>query len=239
MKLAVINPVVNLPQNVSDAMKPYLASLTRTDTEIEYVTLKHGFPSVESDMQGMFNGTEIVREALAAAQRGADGIFVNCFDDPGVQALREMIEVPVFGGYVPSVLTALSLGGRIGIITTDYDGIANEERKARTEGFDGKIAAIIPADMMVGEVFGGDGVDERLADVCSRMHDEYRINTVILGCTGMQRAVAKLRKRLADAHYPVTVVEPLAAGVTHLERMVTLGMTNSLHIGITLEGLVD
>lgn len=239
MNLAVINPVANLPQNVSDAMKPYLASLTRPDTEIEYVTLKRGFPSVESDMQGMFNGAEIVREALAAVQRGADGIFVNCFDDPGVQALREMIEVPVFGGYVPSVLTALALGGRIGIITTDYDGIANEERKARTEGFDGKIATIIPADMMVGEVFGGDGVDERLAEVCTQMHDEHRINTVILGCTGMQQAVAKLRERLAAAHCPVTVVEPLAAGVTHLERVVTLGLTNSLHIGLTLEGFME
>ena len=239
MKLAVINPVANLPQNVSDAMKPYLASLTRPDTEIEYVTLKRGFPSVESDMHGMFNGAEIVREALDAVQRGADGIFVNCFDDPGVQALREMIEVPVFGGYVPSVLTALSLGGRIGIITTDYDGIANEERKARTEGFDGKIATVIPADMMVGEVFGGDGVDERLAEVCRQMHDEHRVNTVILGCTGMQQAVAKLRERLTAAHCPVTVVEPLAAGVTHLERVVTLGMTNSLHIGLTLEGFME
>ena len=107
----------------------------------------------------MFNGTEVVREGLRAAERGAEGIFVNCFDDPGVQALREMVDIPVYGGYVPSILTALSLGGRVGIITTDHDGIANEERKARTEGFDGKIFSVVPADMMVGEVFGGDGVE--------------------------------------------------------------------------------
>ena len=93
--------------------------------------------------------------------------------------------------------------------------------------------------MMVGEVFGGDGVDERLADVCMQMRSEDRIDTVVLGCTGMQQAVAKLRERLAAAPCPVTVVEPLAAGVTHLERIVTLGMTNSLHIGLTLEGLME
>lgn len=238
MKLTVINSVVNLPSNVFYAMRPYLASLVRPDTEIEYVGIQSGFPSIESDMHGMFNGTEVVREGLRAAERGAEGIFVNCFDDPGVQALREMVDIPVYGGYVPSILTALSLGGRVGIITTDHDGIANEERKARTEGFDGKISSVVPADMMVGEVFGGDGVDERLADVCMRMHDEDRIDCVVLGCTGMQQAVARLRERLSSALCPVTVVEPLGAGVTYLERSVALGLTNSLHIGLTLEGLV-
>lgn len=146
-------------------------------------------------------------------------------------------------GFVNGVLRSVarnldSLGGRVGIITTDHDGIANEERKARTEGFDGKIFSVVPADMMVGEVFGGDGVDERLADVCMRMNDEDRIDCVVLGCTGMQQAVARLRERLSSALCPVAVVEPLAAGVTHLERSVALGLTNSLHIGLTLEGLV-
>lgn len=239
MKLTVINPVANLPRDVLDAMGPYLASLTRPDTQIETIGLTRGFPSIESDMQGMFNGVEVARAALAAVERGAQGVFVNCFDDPGVQALREMVDVPVFGGYVPSVLTAAGIGGRVGIITTDEAGVANEARKAATAGFSDVVRAVVSVDMMVGDIFGGEGVEKHLFDACIQLRESHRIDTVVLGCTGMQRAVFGLRRMLAEAGCPIEVVEPLGAGVTWLERIVALGHTNSLHTGLTLDGFVE
>ena len=47
-----------------------------------------------------------------------------------VYALREMGLIPAVGPYEAAVTTALSLGERIGIITTDEAGILNEEKKA-------------------------------------------------------------------------------------------------------------
>lgn len=97
----------------------------------------------------MLNGAEILKLAREAEKRGADGIFVDCFDDPAVFPCRECLDIPVFGGYVPAVLTAMGLAERVGIITTDEAGILSEERKARLHGFHSRIAAIRCVDMGV------------------------------------------------------------------------------------------
>ena len=45
-----------------------------------------------------FNGCQVVEEVLQAGE-SFDGIYVNCFDDPGVYACRELGRLPVIGPY--------------------------------------------------------------------------------------------------------------------------------------------
>ncbi|MFC8099886.1 aspartate/glutamate racemase family protein [Streptomyces sp. NPDC057363] len=49
---------------------------------------------------------------------GAEAVFVSCFGgDPGVRAAREIVDIPVVGGFGPAVLPSLALGERTGVIT--------------------------------------------------------------------------------------------------------------------------
>ncbi|MEU3731803.1 aspartate/glutamate racemase family protein [Streptomyces sp. NPDC033538] len=53
-----------------------------------------------------------------AAGDGAEAVFVSCFGgDPGVRAAREIVGIPVVGGFEPAVLPCLALGERTGVIT--------------------------------------------------------------------------------------------------------------------------
>ena len=237
IKICVITPVRDPDSAYIQNLKPYFSSLLGGGVELEYANPELGFPYVESELHGLFNGAITVPLAVKAAAFGADGIFINCFDDPAVCACREVLDIPVFGAYEASVLTALSISDKVGIITTDPAGILTEERKLRQLGLSGRIAAIKAADMDVAHVVGNDKLAQKLAEECISLWNDDHIGCVILGCTGMQHAVSALRHELNRLDCPIAVIEPAAAGISWLERCIRLGLTNSLHLGLSMENL--
>src|SRR5215471_20167550 len=56
-------------------------------------------------------------DALAEHVTGFDAVYLACFGDPGLAALKEVSPVPVVGMAEASVRTACGLGGRFAIVT--------------------------------------------------------------------------------------------------------------------------
>jgi allantoin racemase len=228
MKLAVLTPVHITTGCIETETAAYAGQFLRSDTALEFISLSKGHPCIESETHALIKGPETLALAMEAEKKGADGVFVNCFDDPSVFACRECMSIPVFGGYIPTVLTALGLAERIGIITTDIPGILSEERKARLLGVSGRIS-IRSADMSVLALMAEKKkLVAALKEICIEMYEKDRIGAACLGCTGMAYAVDDLREALNKSGCPITIVEPVAAALTWLERTVILGNTNSL-----------
>jgi len=237
MRLLIISPVTQTDLE-RDEEERYIQSLMGDQVEVELKNIHFGFPSVESDLSHTVNAAELIVELLRRDLSGVDGVFINCFDDPGVTACREALEIPVFGGYVPSMLTAMSLGERIGVITTDPSCIANEERKARAYGFDRRLVEVGCASINVVDLLN----DPRklmltLADECERLHKDARVDVICLGCTVMSRVWKALQAELKHRGCSVYVVEPMITGLYWLKNSVELGYSNSFHLGHTLEAI--
>lgn len=227
MKLTVIVPVSGSTADIGVGSEPFLRPLLHSDTELEFVSLEQGFPSVECELHTVFNAPGIIREAKAAWERGSDGVFVTCFDDPGVSACRELLPIPVLGGYQAATNMARLIADRCAVITTDMVGILNEERKARAWGF--QPAAIRSVDMGVLDLRADhSGLLERLEKECLDLWRTEHTGAIILGCTGMFTVVQRLQVRLREMDCPVTVVEPFTVGVTQLENMARLGYSNHM-----------
>lgn len=237
MKIKLITAVTGISDEKKELQKAYLKKYISSTTHIDYDNVGHGFPSIESETHGIFNATEIISKAVEAEQEGYNGIFVNCFDDPGVFAIRELVKIPVYGGYLPSLMTALSLGERIGIITTDRNGILSEERKAAHVGLKDKIVAIEPVELGVLELGNKDTLIKNLMEICTRYEREYRIQVASFGCTGMYYIVDELRARLIAQGCNIIVIEPLATGVKFLETIIQLGFTNSLNYNLNMNNI--
>lgn len=230
MKLTVIHAVVS-NGNENDEYLPYLQKVLSPGTEIAFERVKYGFPSVECSLHGIVNGSEIVRFVRKAEEDGSNGVFVNCFDDPGVYAARELVHIPVYGAYQPAVLTAMSLSDRVGIVTTDRAGIISEERKARLNGFDRRIASIRAVNIGVLSLEKNMAkLVDRLTATCEDMYEKDLIGALTLGCTGMHGAVGLLRAKLQAVGCPVKVIEPLQNGVAYLEHIVRMGYSNALGV---------
>lgn len=230
MLLTVIHAVVKSKQD-SAVYSDYLTPSLSVGTQLTFERIERGFPSIESDLHGIVNAVEIIRLARRVEQDGAQGIFVNCFDDPGVYAARELLRIPIYGAYQPAMLTAMGLADRVGVITTDRPGILSEYRKASLNGYEKRLASVQAVDMDVLSLMQNpDLLEDKIAQSCIEMYEEKQVGAVVLGCTGMHQSIQGVRNKLREVACPVTVIEPLKNGVMYLEHTVRLGYSNALGV---------
>ena len=214
--LIVINP--NSSQSVTDGIAEAVRPLEAFGRPIRCLTLNQGPPAIESQRQADQAVAPML--ALAAAQEAeAAGFVIACFGDPGLQALRAQSARPVVGIQKAAVLTAMSLGQRLGVISILPASIPRHSRA---------FAALGVADRIVGDRALGLGVLE-LADPLKsldamiqtglRLRDEDGADVLITGCAGM----AHLRAPLEDAT-GLPVVEPCQAAVSLALGQITLSL---------------
>lgn len=237
MRIKIITAVTNKSFERQKLIINYLNQYINRKTEIEFETIEYGFPSVENEFTAAFNIPEIIKVGLRAEKDGCDGIFINCFDDPGVFALREIVNIPVLGGYIPAITTAMSIGERIGIITTDRNGILSEERKSKHHGFRDHIMIIEEVGLGVLELKNEDVLLERLYGICKNFNDNYRIQAVSFGCTAMFYIIEKIRRRLENEGNGIQIIEPLVTGIKTLESIIDMKLTNTLGYNLSFENL--
>ena len=238
MKIKVLVPVTGDFGKEFIEMTKYLKPYLMPDTQLVFENLHYGFSSVETETGGMFNGAQVVMKVLSDNTQECQGVLVDCFDDPGVYACREMGKVPVVGPYQASVTAALMLAERIGIITTDQAGILNEEKKARDQGLTQRIVSIRSLDLMVADIRAEK--EKVLADLellCEKMVREDRVSAICLGCTAMYYVVEELRQRLKAKDIHVNIIEPFLCGILSLETMLRQGFDNYIPGGVDFSGL--
>jgi len=117
MKLLNLVPIIGGDQWWSDEMGRYTCKYLRPDTQVETWGLTHGPGSIEGEYDEMLATPETVFLCEKAQREGFAGVFINCFGDPGVRAAREVVDIPVFGGFEPVMQMALGVADKIGIIT--------------------------------------------------------------------------------------------------------------------------
>jgi allantoin racemase len=85
---------------------------------------------------------QTIRNALEAERAGYDAFVIGHFQEPGLLEIRGAVDIPVVGLGEASMLTALSMGGRLGLVTIDPSFIDWHERQVRAHCFDRRVAGI-------------------------------------------------------------------------------------------------
>jgi|TARA_R110002049_G_scaffold10127_3_gene50420 Asp/Glu/hydantoin racemase len=218
MTIYVVNP--NSSQHVTDgidrAVDPMRAA---SPVPIAAHTLAKGPPGIES--QAHVDG--VVAPLLAhcaGLETDASAFVVACYSDPGLAALREQSAHPVLGIAEASILTAMTMGQRFGIISILSKSIPRHMRYVGAMGVMDRLAADLPLELGVLELADETRTFERLKDVGTRLRDTAMADVVILGCAGMTAFRTDL-----ENHLGVAVVEPCQAAVAMAIGRVALQMT--------------
>ena len=218
MTIYVINP--NSSQHVTDgidrAVDPMRAMCS---VPIEARTLREGPPGIES--QAHVDG--VVGPMLAhcaALEDQASAFVVACYSDPGLAALREQSRRPVLGIAEASILTAMTLGQRFGIISILSKSVPRHMRYVGGMGVMDRLAGDQPLELGVLELADEDRTFARLQTVGASLRDGAGADVLILGCAGM----TAFRTRLEDA-LGVPVVEPCQAATAMAIGRVALQTT--------------
>jgi Asp/Glu/hydantoin racemase len=204
-RIRVINP--NSNEAVTRGLDAALEPLRFADgPEILCSTLAEGPFGIET--QSDVESVVMPLRRMVQADNSSDAFVIACYSDPGLHLCREATTRPVFGIAECGVLTALTRGGRFGVIAISQRSIARHMRYLRQMGLTERFAGERPLGMTVAETAGGEKTLERMVDVGRQLKQQDGAETVIMGCAGM----ALHRKPLQDA-LGIPVIDPTQAAV--------------------------
>jgi len=219
-KILVINPVATDEWNASDM--EYIKSIAAADTAIDLVNIPKGPTSIESFYDESF-AVPAILQIVRENKDKYDGMMINCFADPGVSAAREICDIPIAGPGESGMMLATLLGHKFSIISVKKNVVPLFEMKAKVLGLESKLASVEYIDTPVSELEKEkDNTLERLVVAAKRAIQEKQAEVLVLGCTGMLSFHAHLRAKV-----DVPVIEPAAAAIKLLEKIIDLKLSHS------------
>jgi Asp/Glu/hydantoin racemase len=205
-RIIVINP--NSSESVTRAINAAVEPLRSAGgPEVECLTLAEGPPGIETQR----HVDEVVPPLCRLVEQQdnrASAFVIACFSDPGLHAVRETTTKPAFGIGESGLLTALSLGSSVGIISILAAALPRHWRYVRALGIESRVAADIPIGLGVAQLAQDDEVKRRMIDVGRQLIDDHGADVIVMGCAGMARQRAGLEESLG-----VPVVDPTPAAV--------------------------
>ncbi|MBO9626648.1 MAG: aspartate/glutamate racemase family protein [Microbacterium sp.] len=195
---------------------------------VERRSLSAGTASIESRWDDAFAVPGIIDAAIRAEEAGAQAIVVNCMDDPGVDAAREVVRIPVVGVAEAAMHLALCLSGRFTIATTTADDVPIARELVARHRLDHRCASIRPIGLPPLGLLDDDAETFRLfADAAVAAIEQDGAEAIIAGCTLLADQVDRLDAHLLASGIDVPVIDPLLAGLHHAQTLVRLGVSHS------------
>lgn len=219
--LVIINP--NSSKSVTEGIKLAVQPVANLGVPLKCLTLEQGPPAIESQMQADLTVAPMLD--LARTQKDAAGFVIACFGDPGLHALRDLVDVPVVGIQQAAVSLALTLGQRFGVISILPASVPRHLRSFGAMGVLDRLSGDRALGLGVAELADADRTLAAMIDTGRHLRDLDGSNVLIMGCAGM----AGYRDALEDA-LDIPVVEPCQAGAALAVSKIVLGYRKKGHV---------
>jgi Asp/Glu/hydantoin racemase len=215
-RILVVNPnsTEAVTQSIDEAMAPLRFP---GGPEIACLTLSEGPPGVETQSDADSVIAPLCR-LIAARDNEASAFVIACFSDPGLFSARETTRKPVLGIAECGILTALTLGHRLGIISILARSVPRHLRYIGGMGLTDRLAADMPIELGVLELADESRTLERMVAVGRALRERHGAEVVVMGCAGMARYRARVESAIG-----IPVVEPTQAAVAMAIGRVKLG----------------
>ena len=225
MRIKVVLPINHTGLNL--ATREEIAPAIAPDTEFDIANLVDGPEFIENRFDDFRAVQGIIRIGRQAEQDGFDGIFVDCFTEPGVEVLRECVSIPVLGAFGPALLTANAIAQRYAIITAVPGVVPLYIQMVRGLGQTENVVTIRHVNMPVQEMVNRDRL---LDNLFAESVEAVRMGAqaIVLGCTGMLGVSQELQERLNQSSAPASLIDPTLAGICMLQGLIRQRLRASL-----------
>jgi len=225
MRIKIIVPITSDVFN--EEIRREVESYGGPGVEFDVENLDYGPASIECEYDEALAVPDILNKVQKAADEGFDGVVVDCFGDPGVNAARELVRIPVYGGFEPSVLLAAGLGQRLGVVTVLPNVVPMLEDLTKKLGMTDKLVSIRYVNIPVLELGDKAKLEDAIFQQSLEAIQKDNVHVIILGCTGMMGMAKNLEERLKAPGYEVPVIDPAWAAVKMVETYVSMGLKHS------------
>ena len=219
---------VTAPGILSPAMEADMGKFLPGNTQIRHVQIQEGSVTIECEYDEAISAPEVIKLAVEEAEKGGiDGVFVNCFGDPGVRAVREKLPIPVFGGFEPAIYLALGLGDTVGIVTVLKNVVPMIRGAIARAGLEKRVTSLRTLNMPVLELADHDKLMSNLYAECKKAVEEDGVSVLVMGCTGIVGVNDDMMARLRADGYDVPVLEAAQCAVSLTELYARMGLYQS------------
>ncbi len=205
--------------------RSFLQERAASGTQVEIWDAEDGPASIESTVEEQLAIPHVLEGVARAEREGLDAVIVGCFGDPGVEAARELVSIPVVGPYESSLLASLPLGHYTSVITVLESVIPSLRKIARVHGLESRLASVRSIEVPVLEL-----ANDR-AKVVSTFVEEARkamredgADVLLPGCMSM--AFLEIAED-AEQELGTPVLNPAVVALKMAELYVSAGITHS------------
>lgn len=236
----MVSPVVQvINPNASKAMTAQLerecSNLLAKKHQIVFTTNEMGPASIEGFSDGVTAASalvQMVKRIESESDEPPASYVIACFDDTGLDAVREQTNAPVVGIGEAACHTAMFLGQRFIVMTTLARSIAIIENNLSNYGLSRRCAGVFASAIPVLSL-------EQDPDAYSRMYDASRAalertnaEVLVLGCAGMSSWVSRM-----EADLGVPVIDGVRVGIKLAASLVDLNLKTSKRLSYQLPEL--
>ena len=205
--------------------KKILQSQAGDDTVVDITDIEQGPSSIESAYEEYLSIPETVYRVTQAEKDGYNGVILGCFGDPGLDAMREMVKIPVVGPGETSMSVAALLGHRFSIITVMDSVVPSLEKLARVIGVEKKLASVRPANIPVLDLAKDlEASKRKMIEESKKAIEDDGADVIVLGCMSMAfMGVSDEMQGTLGA----PVVNPALVSLKYLEGLVSSNLSHS------------
>jgi allantoin racemase len=204
--ILVVNP--NTSQEMTAAIDRVAQAAAGSSANVLTIRSRNGPYTIEGALDAAL-ATAGMLEVVAARSDHFDAVVVACFGDPGVEALRMLLRVPVIGIGAASFMQAACLSQHFAIITPVA---GTQERYAAVTtamGLDKQFVGTYPTPLSVADFESDDPTVLETLVFHAAQAVKDGADCLLFGCAGIADQVRDIEERVG-----VTCVASAAAGVS-------------------------
>jgi len=221
MRIFVVNP--NTSESMTDHLRRELERVKRADTELTVVCSEYGPITIESAYDEALAQPATLERVRQANEEGYDAVILACFSDPGLDAAKEISEIPVIGIEEATMHVAAMLGHKFSVTTSGRNRVPTRDLHVREHGLESRFASTLVLDMSVAEMDANpEKAKARILEVAREAVAEAGTEVIILGCAGLAGYAADVERELG-----VVVLDPSSVALKVAEALVDLGLRHS------------
>jgi len=208
---------------MTDHIERELTKIQAAHTELKVICSERGPETLECAVDEAYAIPEMLKLVKKAEEDGFDAVVIACFSDPGLEAAKELVHIPIIGIGEASLHAASMLGARFTVITPVKRRIPTRIHQALHLLSHHSLASVRSLDLSVKQTESDPRLTQKtLLDVVALAVAEDGAEVIVLGCAGMTGYTKEIEKK-----YGVVVVDPCAIALKFTESFVALGLRQS------------
>jgi allantoin racemase len=132
LRIRLVIPITGLSEGAIEERLEFLREIAEPGTEVDAVQGAVGPPAIESEVDAVHAGPDVIRLVKEAETEGCDAVIIWCGGDPALEAARELVDIPVIGPGESMRAIASILGRRPCRITPEIPVLEMRKNLDRT-----------------------------------------------------------------------------------------------------------